>query len=188
MTTRRALTVVAPWLIALAGTAGVTAIGRAIHVNPNTAGFAFLIVVLLSSLRGGLLVGAIASIVATLCYNFFFFPPLYNFTIHEPANWMALAAFLVTSVVVSRLVIAARIHAERAVSLAAEGERFIEERAHLEALRESEMLKTSLLRAISHDLTTPLTAITIHTEALRRKAETDPDLKGPVMGIAGETS
>ena len=47
----------------------------------------------------------------------------------------------------------------------------------MQALRESETLKTSLLRAISHDLTTPLTAITIHTEALRRKAESDPELQ-----------
>ena len=184
---RRALTAAAPWLIAFAGTAGVTAIGRAMRLNPTTIGFAFLIVVLLSSLRGGLLVGAVASIVATLSYNFFFFAPLYTFTIHDSANWMALAAFLITSVVVSRLVIAARIQAERAVSLAAERERLIEESAHLEALRESETLKTSLLRAISHDLTTPLTAITIHTESLRRKAELDDELKITVTGIAGET-
>src|SRR5688572_18750168 len=144
MTSRRALTAVTPWLIALGGTAGVTATGRAMGLNANTVGFAFVIVVLLSSLRGGLLVGTVASVVATLCYNFFFFPPLYTFAIHEPANWMALAVFLVTSVVVSRLVIAARIQAERAVAFAAERERFLEESAHVEALRESETLKTSL--------------------------------------------
>ena len=188
------LSAVVPWLIAFGGTAAVTAIGRAMNLNPNTTGFAFLIVVLLSSLRGGLLVGTVASIVATLCYNFFFFPPLYTFTIHEAANWVALAVFLVTSVIVSRLVIAARIQAERAEqrrneleTLYAERERFIEETAHLQALRESETLKTSLLRAISHDLTTPLTAITIHTEALRRKAETDREMKSSVAGIADET-
>jgi len=188
------LSAVVPWLIAFGGTAAVTAIGRAMNLNPNTTGFAFLIVVLLSSLRGGLLVGTVASIVATLCYNFFFFPPLYTFTIHEAANWVALAVFLVTSVIVSRLVIAARIQAERAEqrrneleTLYAERERFIEENAHVQALRESETLKTSLLRAISHDLTTPLTAITIHTEALRRKAETDREMKSSVAGIADET-
>src|SRR5687768_11373236 len=100
-----------PWLIAVGGTAAVTLGGRAMGLNSSTAGFAFLIVVLLSSLRGGLLVGTVASIVATLCYNFFFFDPLHTFTIAEPANWVALAAFLVTSVIVSRLVIAARIQA-----------------------------------------------------------------------------
>ena len=110
----RTLSGVVPWLIAFGGAAAVTAIGRGMNLNANTTGFAFLIVVLLSSLRGGLLIGTVASIVATLCYNFFFFPPLYTFTIHETANWVALAVFLVTSVVVSRLVIAARIQAERA--------------------------------------------------------------------------
>jgi K+-sensing histidine kinase KdpD len=185
----------AGWLVAFGGTVAVTAIGRAMQLNSNAAGFVFLIVVLLASLRGGLVAGTAASIVATLCYNFFFFPPLYTFTIHEPANWVALAAFLVTSVVVSRLVIAARIQTDRAErrrseleTLHAERERFIEESAHLQALRESEMLKTSLLRAISHDLTTPLTAIAIHTESLRRKADADRELATPVDGIADETA
>ncbi|MFL5570293.1 MAG: DUF4118 domain-containing protein, partial [Gemmatimonadaceae bacterium] len=103
-----------PWLIALGGTAAVTAIGRAMRLNANAAGFIFLLVVLAASIRGGLLSGMVASIAATLCYNFFFFPPLYTFTIHEAANWVALAAFLVTSVAVSRLVIAARVQAGRA--------------------------------------------------------------------------
>jgi len=188
------LSAAVPWLIALAGTAVVTAVGNAMRLNPNTVGFAFLIVVLASAMRGGLLVGTVASIIATLCYNYFFFPPLYTFTIHDSSNWVALAAFLVTSVVVSRLVIDARIQAERAEQrrtelemLYVEREKFMEENAHVQALRESETLKTSLLRAISHDLTTPLTAITIHTEALRRKAASDGELKEAVNGIAGET-
>jgi K+-sensing histidine kinase KdpD len=194
MTARRMFASAAPWVIALFGTAAVTAVGKAMRLNPNTAGFVFLMVVLVSSIRGGLLVGTVASIVATLCYNYFFFPPLYTFTIHEPSNWVALAAFLVTSVTVSRLVIVARIQAGRAEqrrneleTLYVEREKFIEDNAHLEALRESETLKTSLLRAISHDLTTPLTAITIHTESLRRKADVDAELKEAVAGISGET-
>ena len=190
----RILSAATAWLIALGGTAAVTAVGRAMNLNPNTTGFAFLIVVLLSSLRGGLLVGTAASIMATLCYNYFFFPPLYTFTIHDASNWVALAAFLVTSVVVSRLVIAARIEADRAEQrrhelemLYTERERFMAESAHIEALRESETLKTSLLRAISHDLTTPLTAITLHTETLRRKTEADHEMRNSVAGIADET-
>ncbi len=195
MPSRRIINGLVPWLIALVGTAVVTAVGHEMHLNANTVGFAFLIVVLASSIRGGLLGGMIASIAATLCYNYFFFPPLYTFTIHETANWVALAAFLLTSVAVSRLVIAARVQAERAeqrrnelASLYAERERFLEENAHVEALRESETLKTSLLRAISHDLTTPLTVITIHTASLRRKAENDPEWREPVAGIADETA
>jgi two-component system sensor histidine kinase KdpD len=58
----------------------------------------------------------------------------------------------------------------RLVALAVERERFLSERAHLEALRESDALKTSLLRAVSHDLRTPITAIQLGLERLRRTA------------------
>jgi two-component system sensor histidine kinase KdpD len=100
MTFRRIIKVI-PWLIALAGPAFVTVAGTLIDINVNTAGFVFLIVVLVSFIRGGLLGGIVASIAAALCYNFFF-PPLYTFTIHETANWVALAALLATSVAGSR--------------------------------------------------------------------------------------
>lgn len=183
-----------PSVLAIAGAAAATAIGRSMDLNANTVGFAYLVVVLVASLRGGLLAGTLASIVSTLCYNYYFFPPLYTFVIHDAANWVALAAFLITSVVVSRLVVAARVEADRAEqrrkeleALSLERERLVEEQAHMHALRESETLKTSLLRAISHDLSTPLTAITIHTQTLRRKAEHDDDLQQAVKGIADET-
>ena len=153
------------FLIALTGNAAVVLLGRAMSLNASTVGFAFLIVVLLTSLRGGVFVGIGASVAAAACYNFFFLPPLHTFNIGDPANWIALAAFLITSITVSRLVTAARSE---------------------EALRESDALKTSLLRAISHDLTTPLTAITIHIEALRRRA--DAESKGHINGISEETN
>jgi len=189
------------WIAALGTLALLTAAGSAIHLNPSTVGFAYLIVVLLISLWGGLLLGTVSSVLATLSYNFFFFPPLYTLTIEQPANWFALAAFLVASVTVNRLVVAARIQAEKAeqrrteletlhaqfVALAGERERFIEASAHVEALRESDALKTSLLRAISHDLTTPITAVTIRTESIRRRANNDRELLEDVSAIAEET-
>ncbi len=53
------------------------------------------------------------------------------------------------------------------VALAVERERFLAESAHLQALQEGDALKTSLLRAVSHDLATPLTAISLQVERLR---------------------
>src|SRR5450759_2217562 len=64
----------------------------------------------------------------------------------------------------------------RLVALAVERERFLSERAHLEALRESDALKTSLLRAVSHDLRTPITAIQLGLERLRRTAAAAADV------------
>jgi len=172
----------AVWFSMIAVIAVVTAAAKLIGLNASTVGFAYLIAVLLISVWGGrLLVGTVASIIATLSYNFFFFPPYHTLTIEEPANWFALAAFLVSSVTVNRLVAAARMQAEKAE----------QRRAEIEALsvvRESEALKTSLLRAIAHDLTTPITAITIRTESLRRRASADADLLEDVGAIAEETS
>ena len=78
--------------------------------------------------------------------------------------------------------------AARLVALAVERERCVEENAHMQALRESEALKTSLLRAISHDLTTPITAVTIRTESMRRRAVADPEMMEDINSIAEETA
>jgi two-component system sensor histidine kinase KdpD len=59
--------------------------------------------------------------------------------------------------------------------------------AHIELLQQSDAFKTSLLRAVSHDLTTPLTAIRIHTASLERHAASLPQLAATVTAIAGET-
>ena len=48
MRSHRTAVIATQTLIALAGNAAVTLVGRAVHLNPNTAGFAFLIVVLLA--------------------------------------------------------------------------------------------------------------------------------------------
>lgn len=57
----------------------------------------------------------------------------------------------------------------RLVALAVERERLLAERARLAGLQESEALKTALLHAVSHDLSTPLTAIGLHIEGLKRE-------------------
>ncbi|HET9769185.1 MAG TPA: DUF4118 domain-containing protein, partial [Thermoanaerobaculia bacterium] len=179
---------------AVAAVAAVTAATHASHLHQPAVGFLFVLTVLFLSIWGGLRVGLLTSVLATVCYNVFFLPPLYTVAIADPENWVGLAAFLVTSVVVSRLVVAARVEAARAEErrrqaegLAAERERLLAERAHLQALRESDELKTSLLRAVSHDLTTPLTAIALHTEALRRAAAATPALEEAAAAIADET-
>jgi len=55
------------------------------------------------------------------------------------------------------------------VALAFEREHLLAEQARLEGLKESDSLKSSLLRAVSHDLTTPLTAILLSLESLKRE-------------------
>jgi two-component system sensor histidine kinase KdpD len=74
-----------------------------LHVNPTTVGFTFLLAVLLVSTFWGLRCAIFMAILATLAFNYFFLPPLYQFTIADPQNWIALFAFLVTAVVASQL-------------------------------------------------------------------------------------
>ncbi len=57
----------------------------------------------------------------------------------------------------------------RLLVLAMEREQLLRQRAHVEALRESESMRTALLRAVSHDLSTPLTAITVQVASLERQ-------------------
>lgn len=183
--------------LAAAG-AVVAAVTGAAHVtglHQPAVGFLFLLTVLFLSMWGGLLVGTVTSLLAAAAYNYFFLPPLYTFTIAAPENWVGLGAFLVTSVVVSRLVVAARLQAARAEQrreeverLAVDRERLLAESAHVEALRESNELKTSLLRAVSHDLATPLTAISLHTERLRRASGGSAELEQTASAIADETA
>src|SRR5262245_42427616 len=44
-----------------------------------------------------------ASVVAVLCFNFFFLPPVGTFTIADPQNWVAFVAFLATAFVASQV-------------------------------------------------------------------------------------
>ncbi len=76
---------------------------RVIPANATTAGFAFLLLVLGISAAWGLAEAVLASVAATLCFNFFFLPPLGKFTIADPQNWVALFAFLATALVASHL-------------------------------------------------------------------------------------
>lgn len=69
------------------------------------------------------------------------------------------------------------------VSLAAEQERFLASATHLEALVESDRLKTGILRAVSHDLATPLATITLQIEALERVLEDSPVVLGRVSSL-----
>ena len=81
---------------------------RILHLNPATVGFTFLLAVLVISAAWGLRYTIAISVTATLAYNFFFLPPMGTFTIADPQNWIALAAFLITAVIASQLAERAR--------------------------------------------------------------------------------
>jgi len=101
----------------------VTAACKFVKVNQTTTGFAFLITVLFIASGWGLTESIVASIAGMLCYNFFFLPPVGTFTIADPQNWIALAAFLVTAIVSSQLSASVKRQANTAIRRQLELER-----------------------------------------------------------------
>jgi len=74
--------------------------------------------------------------------------------------------------------------AVRLLALAVERERLLREGAHLEAVRESDALKTALLRAVSHDLRTPLTSIRLEIDGLERRFAGQPEALASLHGLS----
>ena len=75
---------------------------RVLHVNQTTVALSFLLAILAVSAVWGMVVSAFMSVVATVAFNYFFLPPIGTLTIADPQNWVALFAFLVTSITGSR--------------------------------------------------------------------------------------
>ena len=69
---------------------------------PNIS-MVFLSAVLFSAIAYGLWPSLYATLVSVLAYNFFFLPPIYTFTIADPANVVALLFFSVVAVLTSNL-------------------------------------------------------------------------------------
>src|SRR6516165_6101618 len=76
---------------------------RLLHVNQTTVALSFLLAILAVSAVWGMVVAIFMSVGAMLLFNYYFLPPVGTFTIVDPQNWVALAAFLITSIVASQL-------------------------------------------------------------------------------------
>jgi two-component system sensor histidine kinase KdpD len=93
----------------------ITAIYRHVPLaNVTTVGFTFLLAILIASTVGGLGTSIPMSVVATLAYDYYFIPPVGTWNITDSRDWVALSAFLITSVVGSTLSAWARREAQQA--------------------------------------------------------------------------
>lgn len=143
------------------------------QLNPTSVSLALLLTILFSATAFGSRPALVGSVAGVLCLNYFFLPPIGTFTIADPANWIALVAFLVTAVTVGELSARVRRRAEEAEASRQELARLygdlqnaFERASEAEALRRSERLKSALLDAVTHDLRTPLTSIKASATAL----------------------
>ena len=76
---------------------------KGVHANATTVALTYLLAVLVVSANWGFWYAAFLAVLATLAFNFFFLPPVGTFTIADPQNWVALAAFLATAVISGQL-------------------------------------------------------------------------------------
>lgn len=83
---------------------------QVIPANQTTVALSFLLAILAVSAVWGMAVSVFMSVAAMLTFNYLFLPPVGNFTIADPQNWVALGAFLFTSIMGSQL--SARIRKE----------------------------------------------------------------------------
>jgi two-component system sensor histidine kinase KdpD len=159
-------------LAALALVTGVIAVLQH-HIPVLSLAVLYLLAIIPVAVAWGTVYAVGVAIGSMLAFNFFFLPPLYTLTIQDDRNWFALLVFVVTALVVSELASRSRRRAEEAEAALRELRRLTEERERLaaealeaEALRRSDALKTALLRAVSHDLRSPLMAILTSAGAL----------------------
>lgn len=141
-------------LLSIAAVAAVTGLVYALRpVAPALSlGVLYVVAVVAVGMLRGLAYAVPVSVASMLTFNFLFLPPLHTFALRDSANWVALAVYLVTGVVVSELATRSRRLARHAVEA--------------ETLRESDRVKTAVLQAVGHDLRSPLTAIRTAAELL----------------------
>jgi two-component system sensor histidine kinase KdpD len=103
-----------PLPYALALLAVAVALGAGWLVQPvfgiENVDLVFLTAIVGVAARFGLWPSLLATVAASLCYNFFFLPPIYTFTITDPKNVAAFILFTALAIVVSNLAARGWIH------------------------------------------------------------------------------
>jgi K+-sensing histidine kinase KdpD len=129
------------------------------RINSTTVALSLLLIVLSSATFFGRNPALLASFIAMLCFNYFFLPPVRTWTIADPQNLVAWAAFTITALIAGELSAYARRQTRESKRLYEELQSAFEKATQTEALKQSEKLKSALLDAVTHDLRTPLTSI-----------------------------
>ncbi|UFZ03775.1 sensor histidine kinase KdpD [Bradyrhizobium ontarionense] len=105
-----------PYLMALLITA--VGLGLAELIQPffgiENVDLVFLTAVVGVAVRYGLWPSLLASLAASLSYNFFFLPPIYTFTITDPTNVAAFFFFMLIAILVSNVAAPVRVQADSA--------------------------------------------------------------------------
>lgn len=135
-------------------------------VENNSALVYVMAVVLISRLTSGYFYAVIASLVGGFCTNYYFMYPYARFSLEFAGYPVAMLSMVTISLVVCTLTTQLKNQAEEAVqrernarALYELNERLGREKATIQLEKDRETIRGNILRAVSHDLRTPLTSI-----------------------------
>ena len=100
--------------LAAVATATIALILLRAKLSTQVIALLYLLPVMLSATRWGLLSALVASLVAFLAFNYFFITPIHTLVVSDPEELLALLVFLTVAVLVSQSVGAANLHAAQA--------------------------------------------------------------------------
>ncbi len=167
-----------------------------------STGVVYMLGVLIVSTYYGLWLGLFTSVISAAAFNFFHIPPTGNLDVANGENWVALGVFLTVAVIASSLAEQSRARAreaerrrreanmavQAAFALLVDRERLVAATIEAQALRRSDELKTAQLRAVSHDLRSPLTAIMTAGEALSSPSLAEEDRRALARATTEEAA
>lgn len=172
------------------------------HVARATPALVLVVPVTIAGFLGGRRAAMAIALVATAVYNVVFLPPLGSLAVSLPEDAVALLLFLVVALssgalmghessrrqqAVARADDLAEMNARLAAAIA-ERDRFEAETRRLLVLEEVDRQRAALLRAVSHQLRTPLGSIRAITSDLQAGTNFDPTTRAELLEVmAGET-
>ncbi len=140
--------------LAIAGVSLITAVIAVAHLYPiiPTIAFVYLLLVLTLASTRGLYAAILTSLLAFLCFDFFFFPPPYTFLVTKAEDLFTLVVFLTTAIITGQLALALRRRAEQASSRERELRLLYEQAQELVSLQERQRLARELHDSVSQVL------------------------------------
>ena len=143
------------------------------NVNSTTVALLYLIVIVLVSLRSGLVPSAIVAILSYLCLDYFFTAPLFTLGMNQILDFVAPIAYVATAFVITRLMSRVRKSMEDQKRAEEALRRSQAEMAHVTRV----MTMGELAASIAHEINQPLSAIVNNGSAcLRWLAGDSPNL------------
>jgi len=143
---------------------------RELHFQESNIVIVYMLSVLLTSrFTEGYVFGLTASVIATFLFNWLFTKPYYSFAVYNPGYLITFVIMTITAICTSALTTRVKEDAVRA--------------QEKEAEIEQERYRGNLLRAISHDLRTPLSGIMGTSEMLIGMTSEDDPRHEMAVGI-----